>query len=104
RVLREPVDALRRVEETLSGPLAYLFNVWDGTQPFSAVVADAKASGYTEPDPRDDLSGMGVARKRRILGRDMGLALALADVQLEGLVPDSMMAGDTDSFMRRLTE
>ncbi|HXT33767.1 MAG TPA: hypothetical protein VN716_30910, partial [Vicinamibacterales bacterium] len=104
RDLRETGDDIRRIEGILSGTLAYLFNVWDGTQPFSAVVADAKASGYTEPDPRDDLSGMDVARKLIILGREMGMPLALADVQLEGLVPDSMMAGDTDSFMRRLTE
>ena len=78
--------------------------MWDGTRPFSSVVADAKASGYTEPDPRDDLSGMDVARKLIILGREMGMPLAFADVDLQGLVPASMMDGDTDAFMRRLPE
>jgi aspartokinase/homoserine dehydrogenase 1 len=104
RDLRETGDDIRRIEGILSGTLAYLFNVWDGRQPFSAVVADAKASGYTEPDPRDDLSGMDVARKLIILGREMGMTLEMADVRLEGLVPDSMAAGSTDEFMRRLPE
>lgn len=104
RDLRETGDDIRRIEGILSGTLAYLFNVWDGEQPFSAVVADAKASGYTEPDPRDDLSGMDVARKLIILGREMGMTLEIADVRLEGLVPDSMAAGSTDDFMRRLPE
>jgi len=104
RDLRETGDDIRRIEGILSGTLAYLFNVWDGTRPFSSVVADAKASGYTEPDPRDDLSGMDVARKLIILGREMGMPLAFADVELQGLVPVSMMDGDTDAFMRRLPE
>ena len=50
--------------------LAYLFNVYDGKTPFSDIVRDARQRGYTEPDPRDDLSGMDVARKLIILGRD----------------------------------
>jgi aspartokinase/homoserine dehydrogenase 1 len=104
RDLRETGDDIRRIEGILSGTLAYLFNVWDGTQPFSAVVADAKASGYTEPDPRDDLSGMDVARKLIILGREMGMPLAMADVQLEGLVPAPMMESSTEGFMQRLPE
>ncbi|HTE42922.1 MAG TPA: bifunctional aspartate kinase/homoserine dehydrogenase I, partial [Steroidobacteraceae bacterium] len=86
RDLRETGDEIRRIEGILSGTLAYLFNVWDGKQPFSAVVRDAKAKGYTEPDPRDDLSGSDFARKIVILGREMGLRLEMKDVQLEGLV------------------
>ena len=61
RDLRETGDDIRRVEGILSGTLAYLFNVWDGQQPFSAVLCDAIDKGYTEPDARDDLSGMDVA-------------------------------------------
>ena len=104
RDLRETGDDIRRIEGILSGTLAYLFNVWDGQQPFSAIVAEAKASGYTEPDPRDDLSGLDVARKLIILGREMGMPLEIKDVELEGLVPEGMAGGDTDSFMARLPE
>jgi bifunctional aspartokinase / homoserine dehydrogenase 1 len=104
RDLRETGDEIRRVEGILSGTLAYLFNVWDGKQPFSTIVRDAKAKGYTEPDPRDDLSGVDFARKIVILGREMGLRLELADVQLEGLVPPALANCGVDEFLDRLPE
>jgi aspartokinase/homoserine dehydrogenase 1 len=104
RDLRETGDEIRRIEGILSGTLAYLFNVWDGTEPFSAVVRAAKAKGYTEPDPRDDLSGMDFARKIIILGREMGLRLELSDVQLEGLVPPELASCSTQEFLDRLHE
>jgi len=63
------------VEGILSGTLAWLFNRFDGQLPFSTLVEEARAAGYTEPDPRDDLSGTDVARKLVILGREMGLPL-----------------------------
>src|SRR6188768_2477787 len=77
RDLRETGDEIRKVEGIFSGTLAYLFNVWDGSEPFSAIVKAAKAKGYTEPDPRDDLSGTDVARKLVILAREMGMRLEL---------------------------
>ena len=104
RDLRETGDEIRRIEGIFSGTLAYLFNVWDGSQPFSAVVRDAKAKGFTEPDPRDDLSGIDVARKLVILGREMGLKLELADVALEGLIPTQLASCPADEFMNRLGE
>jgi aspartokinase/homoserine dehydrogenase 1 len=104
RDLRETGDRIQRIEGVLSGTLSYLFNVWDGEQPFSALVREAKAQGFTEPDPRDDLSGTDVARKLIILAREIGLDLELGDVQLEGLVPESLRSGTADEFLARVPE
>ncbi len=102
RDLRETGDEIVSIEGIFSGTLAYLFNVYDGARAFSEIVRDAKQRGYTEPDPRDDLSGMDVARKLIILGREMGLGLELADVSIESLVPAGLGEGSIDEFMSRL--
>jgi bifunctional aspartokinase / homoserine dehydrogenase 1 len=102
RDLRETGDEIVSIEGIFSGTLAYLFNVYDGRTPFSEIVRDAKQRGYTEPDPRDDLSGLDFARKLIILGREMGLALELADVRIESLVPAGLAEGTIDDFMRQL--
>lgn len=99
RDLRETGDEVRRIEGILSGTLSYLFNVWDGSTAFSTVVRDARLKGYTEPDPRDDLSGLDVARKLVILARELGLNLDVEDVELEGLVPAGLDAGSPDEFL-----
>src|ERR1700691_2910996 len=104
RDLRETGDEITRIEGIFSGTLAYLFNVFDGSESFSSIVGTAKAKGYTEPDPRDDLSGMDVARKLIILGREMGLTLEMADVRVEGLVPKVLENCSVDEFMARLPE
>jgi len=104
RDLRDTGDEIQRIEGILSGTLAYLFNMWDGSEPFSAIVRAAKAKGYTEPDPRDDLSGVDFARKLIILGREMGLRLEMADVQLEGLVPAALQSCAAAEFLDRLPE
>ena len=104
RDLRETGDRIQRIEGVLSGTLSYLFNVWDGEQPFSALVREAKAQGFTEPDPRDDLSGTDVARKMIILAREMGLDLELGDVALEGLVPESLQSGGAEEFLERVPQ
>jgi aspartokinase/homoserine dehydrogenase 1 len=104
RDLRETGDEIRRIEGIFSGTLAYLFNTWDGSEPFSAIVRSAKGLGYTEPDPRDDLSGMDVARKLIILAREMGLELELSDVQVESLVPEALKGCQVDEFLERLGE
>ncbi|HKT71619.1 MAG TPA: bifunctional aspartate kinase/homoserine dehydrogenase I [Steroidobacteraceae bacterium] len=102
RDLRETGDEVTRIEGIFSGTLAYLFNVYDGRKTFSEIVADARQRGYTEPDPRDDLSGVDVARKLIILGREMGLDLELADVKVESLVPAGLEGGSIDDFMKQL--
>ena len=104
RDLKETGDVIESVEGIFSGTLAYLFNVYDGSVPFSAIVREAKQRGYTEPDPRDDLSGTDVARKLIILAREMGLRLEMADVKVASLVPVDLAKGSIDEFLDGLTK
>ena len=104
RDLRQTGDEITCIEGIFSGTLAYLFNVFDGRESFSSIVRTAKAKGYTEPDPRDDLSGMDVARKLIILGREMGLTLEMSDVRVEGLVPKELVECGVEEFMARLPQ
>ena len=103
RDLRETGDEITRIEGIFSGTLAYLFNVYDGSTPFSAIVREAKQRGYTEPDPRDDLSGTDVARKLIILGREMGLKLEMSDVEVASLVPSDLATGSSEEFLAGLS-
>ncbi|MEZ6038800.1 MAG: bifunctional aspartate kinase/homoserine dehydrogenase I [Planctomycetota bacterium] len=104
RDLLDTGDRLLAIDGILSGTLAFLFSSFDGTRPFSALVQDAMQRGFTEPDPRDDLSGLDVARKLVILARENGARLELADVQLESLVPEALRDVDKAEFLRRLPE
>jgi len=102
RDLCETGDRIRSIDGLFSGTLAYLFDVFDGQQPFSTLVRDAQARGYCEPDPRDDLSGTDVARKLVILARECRLDLDLQDVAVESLVPPSLVTCAVDEFLERL--
>jgi len=102
RDLRQTGDEVTSIEGIFSGTLAYLFNVFDGSKPFSQIVREARDNGYTEPDPRDDLSGMDVARKVIILAREIGMRLELDDVVVESLVPDGLDSGSIDEFLDAL--
>jgi len=104
RDLLQTGDEIRSIEGVLSGTLSYLFNVYDGSRSFSEIVADARARGFTEPDPRDDLSGMDVARKVVILAREMGLPMELADVRVEGLVPEELQSLSVPEFLASLPQ
>ncbi|MAB79297.1 MAG: bifunctional aspartate kinase/homoserine dehydrogenase I [Planctomycetes bacterium] len=93
-------DRVRRIEGVLSGTLSYLLGRFTGREPFSAIVAEAERRGFMEPDPRDDLSGLDVARKAVILGREFGLDLELEHVPVDTLVPEAL--ADCDDAKRFL--
>jgi aspartokinase/homoserine dehydrogenase 1 len=86
-------DEIVRIEGVLSGTLSYLFNTFDGRTPFSELLRQAHKMGYTEPDPRDDLSGTDVARKLLILARQIGSTMDLGDVRVDSLVPKPLARG-----------
>ncbi len=97
-------DRLESFSGILSGSLSFLFGRLDEGVSFSEAVHEAMAKGFTEPDPRDDLSGKDVARKVLILARESGLSLELDDIALDGLVPSEYLALSKDEFIARMSE
>ena len=95
-------DKIKKIEGVFSGTLAYLFWRFDGTKPFSTLVREARELGFTEPDPRDDLSGMDIVRKTVILAREVGHSIEIEDIPVKSLVPDVLVDVSLDDFMSRL--
>jgi aspartokinase/homoserine dehydrogenase 1 len=98
-------DRIHKIEGVFSGTLNFLFNQYDGTSKFSDIVRMAKNEGYTEPDPRLDLSGEDVMRKILILSRESGVQLDMEQVACTGFVPDECMeAEDINAFYALLDQ
>ena len=95
-------DQIRRIEAVLSGTLNYVFNNYDGSKSFSTVVRQAQTEGYTEPDPRLDLSGTDVARKILILAREAGHKLEMSDIENKGFLPESCLQGSVEDFYNEM--
>ncbi len=104
RRLRSCGDSLLTLEGVFSGSLSWLFNQYDGSKPFSVLLREARELGFTEPDPRSDLSGDDVARKLLIIARHAGFALSVDEVIVESLVPEALRTIDAASFLARFEE
>lgn len=105
RALQAGGDRIHAIAGVLSGSLAWLFDHYDGQRPFSGFVRQARDAGYTEPDPRDDLSGEDVRRKLLILARAAGVALDSRDITVDSLVSPELAArciSDVDTALPEL--
>ena len=105
RALTAGGDQIESIAGVLSGSLAWLFDQYDGTRPFSDLVRQARDHGYTEPDPRDDLSGADVRRKLLILARAAGVALDEHEIAVTPLLDDVLAQvgrNEVDAALSRL--
>jgi aspartokinase/homoserine dehydrogenase 1 len=91
-------DSVHRIEAVLSGTLNFVFNNYDGSRKFAEVVKQAQDEGYTEPDPRLDLSGTDVMRKIMILAREAGEKLEMDEISNNSFMPESCMKGTVNDF------
>ena len=95
-------DKINKMEAVLSGTLNFVFNNYDGSRPFSSVVKDAQEQGFTEPDPRLDLSGKDVMRKIMILSREAGVTIEMKEIQCNGFLPESCLHGSVNDFYEEM--
>ncbi|MBO5182429.1 MAG: bifunctional aspartate kinase/homoserine dehydrogenase I [Paraprevotella sp.] len=102
--LRNSGDRILRIEAVLSGTLNFIFNKISADVPFSHTVRMAREEGYSEPDPRVDLSGRDVIRKLVILVREAGYRIEQADVEARNFIPEDFFSGSIEDFWRRLPE
>lgn len=95
-------DQVNRIEAVLSGTLNFVFNHYDGSKSFAEVVKQAQTEGYTEPDPRLDLSGTDVMRKIMILARESGEKLEMEDITNHSFMPPACMQGTVADFYKEM--
>jgi bifunctional aspartokinase / homoserine dehydrogenase 1 len=95
-------DTIHSMEAVLSGTLNFVFNNYDGKKSFASVVKQAQDEGYTEPDPRLDLSGKDVMRKIMILSREAGEKMEMEDIDNNSFMPAACMEGSVDDFYRSM--
>ena len=98
-------ENITRIKGVFSGSLSYVFNTFSASDiAFSDIVLQAMEKGYTEPDPREDLSGNDVGRKLLILARELDLANEFEDIEIQNLVPEALKDIPGDSFITRIKE
>ncbi len=102
--LKNSGDRILKLEAVLSGTLNFIFNTISAEIPFSQTVRLAKEEGYSEPDPRIDLSGKDVIRKLVILSREAGYKIEQEDVKKNLFIPNALLAGSLDDFWKKLPE
>ncbi len=96
-------ENITRIKGVFSGSLSYIFNTFSEVDaPFSSILKDAMQKGFTEPDPREDLSGNDVGRKLLILARELDLRNEFADINVQNLIPEALQKGDVDFFLNNL--
>ncbi|MEY2596763.1 MAG: bifunctional aspartate kinase/homoserine dehydrogenase [Bacteroidota bacterium] len=95
-------DKIQKIQAVLSGTLNYVFNHYDGQKPFAEVVRAAQNEGYTEPDPRLDLSGTDVMRKIMILAREAGYELEMEQIKCHSFLPERCTIGDVEDFYKEM--
>ncbi|TMI65781.1 MAG: bifunctional aspartate kinase/homoserine dehydrogenase I [Bacteroidetes bacterium] len=102
--LMQSGDTVNKIEAVLSGTLNFVFNNYNGEKTFSEIVKDAQNEGYTEPDPRLDLSGKDVMRKIMILAREAGKQIEMEDITCNSFLPESCMKGSVDDFYKEMAK
>ncbi|MEO1023045.1 MAG: hypothetical protein AAFW89_10925 [Bacteroidota bacterium] len=102
--LLESGDEITKITGVVSGTMTYLFNQIELNKPFSSIIEAAKKEGYSEPDPRDDLSGEDVARKFLIMARTCGFTFERDDIRVDTLVPEDLIDLSLSDFMERISD